>query len=85
MSAMQTELHQLERYLHDDLGVGVNTTPWRGKERLPHFLKELYGFAEPLRRMWLLSLRHTGAFVGARQEPSCCGFATAGAEIGRPA
>lgn len=39
----------------------------------------------PLRRMWLLSLRHTGAFVGARQEPSCCGFATAGAEIGRPA
>jgi hypothetical protein len=35
--------------------------------------------------MWLLSLRHTGAFVGARQEPSCCGFATAGAEIGRPA
>ena len=46
ISAMQTELQQLERYLHDDLGVGVNTTPWRGKERLPHFLKELYGFAE---------------------------------------
>ena len=39
----------------------------------------------PLRRMWQLSLRHAGAFVGARQEPSCCGFATAGAEIGRPA
>jgi hypothetical protein len=45
MSAMQTELHQLERYLHDDLGADVKTTPWRGKERLPHFLKELYGFA----------------------------------------
>jgi hypothetical protein len=39
----------------------------------------------PLRRMWLLSLRHTGTFVSARQEPSCCGLATAGAEIGRPA
>jgi hypothetical protein len=23
--------------------------------------------------------------VGVRQEPECCGFATAGAEIGRPA
>jgi hypothetical protein len=23
--------------------------------------------------------------VGVRQEPLCCGFATAGAEIGRPA
>ena len=46
ISAMQTELQQLERYLHDDLGIGVTTTPWRGKERLPHFLKELYGFAE---------------------------------------
>jgi hypothetical protein len=32
-----------------------------------------------------LSLRHAGAFVSACQEPSCCGFATAGAEIGRPA
>jgi hypothetical protein len=39
----------------------------------------------PLRRMWLLSLRHAPAFVGRRQEPSCCGLATAGAEIGRPA
>jgi hypothetical protein len=28
--------------------------------------------------------RHAGAFVGAGKEPSCCGFATAGAEIGRP-
>ena len=37
----------------------------------------------PLRRMWLLSLRHAGAFVGARKEPSCCGLATERAEIGR--
>lgn len=40
------ELHQLERYLHDTLGVAVTTTPWRGGERLPHFLKELYRFAK---------------------------------------
>ena len=32
ISAMQTELQQLERYLHDDLGIGVTTTPWRGKK-----------------------------------------------------
>ena len=31
------------------------------------------------------TLRHAVAFVGDRQEPSYCGFATAGAEIGRPA
>ena len=43
---MQTELHQLKRYLHDALGVAVTTTPWRGDERLPHFLKELYRFAQ---------------------------------------
>jgi hypothetical protein len=33
-----------------------------------------------IRAMVLLSLRHAGAFVGAGKEPSCCGFATAGAE-----
>ena len=43
---MQAELHQLERYLHDALGVAVTATLWRGRERLPHFLKELYVFAE---------------------------------------
>ncbi len=43
---MPKELHQLERYLHDTLGVAVTTTPWRGGGRLPHFLKELYRFAE---------------------------------------
>ncbi len=43
---MQTELHQLTRYLHEALDIAVTTTPWRGRERLPHFLKERYGFAE---------------------------------------
>lgn len=43
---MQAQLYQLERYVHDALGIAVTTTPWRGRERLPHFLKELYGFAE---------------------------------------
>ena len=43
---MQTELHQLERYLHAALGVAVTTTPWRQRDRLPHFIKEIYGFAE---------------------------------------
>ncbi|MCY2952536.1 MAG: hypothetical protein NTU53_11245 [Planctomycetota bacterium] len=43
---MQAELHQLERYVHDALGVAVTTTPWRGGERLPHFLKDLYRFAQ---------------------------------------
>jgi DNA-binding MarR family transcriptional regulator len=43
---LQTELHQLERYLHDTLGIVVTTKPWRGSERLPHFLNEVYGFAE---------------------------------------
>jgi DNA-binding MarR family transcriptional regulator len=43
---MQTDLHQLERYINDDLGVAVKTTAWPGRKHLPHFLKELYGFAE---------------------------------------
>jgi len=43
---VQAELHQLERYVHDALGIDVTATPWRGRERLPHFLKELYNFAE---------------------------------------
>lgn len=43
---MQTELQQLKRYLHAALGVAVTTTPWRQRDRLPHFIKEIYGFAE---------------------------------------
>jgi len=40
------ELDQLERYLHDTLGVDVITTPWQGSDRLPYFLQERYGFAQ---------------------------------------
>lgn len=43
---MQTQLHQLERYLHDALGIAVTTTPWRKTNSLPHFLNELYSFAD---------------------------------------
>ncbi len=43
---MRPELHELERYLHDALGVSVNATPWTGADRLPHFLKERYRFAQ---------------------------------------
>ena len=42
---MKAELHQLERYLHDALGIRVAAAPWPGADRLPHFLKELYTFA----------------------------------------
>ena len=50
---MQAELHQVERYLHDALGIAVTTKPWSGGEHLPHFLKELYSFAQ----MDLLGMR----------------------------
>ena len=43
---VHAELHQLERYVHDALGVVVKTTPWRGSLRLPHYLKDLYRFAK---------------------------------------
>lgn len=43
---MRPELHELERYVHDVLGVSVKTTPWSGAARLPHFLKERYKFAQ---------------------------------------
>lgn len=43
---MRSELHELERYVHDALGVGVKTKPWSGADRLPHFLKEKYRFAQ---------------------------------------
>lgn len=43
---MRPELHELERYIHDALGVSVKTTPWSGADRLPHFLKERYRFAQ---------------------------------------
>lgn len=43
---VRPELHELERYVHDALGVSVTTTPWSGADRLPHFLKERYSFAQ---------------------------------------
>jgi DNA-binding MarR family transcriptional regulator len=45
-SQLPRELHELERYVHDALGVSVKPTPWSGAERLPHFLKERYRFAQ---------------------------------------
>jgi len=39
----------------------------------------------PLHRMGWISLRHTDAMLSVREEPCCCGLATAGAENGRPA
>jgi DNA-binding MarR family transcriptional regulator len=40
------EFHELERYVHDALGVSVKSTPWSGADHLPHFLKERYRFAQ---------------------------------------
>jgi hypothetical protein len=42
-------------------------------------------FAPQRRYVMDTTLRHAVASVGDRKEPSFCGFATAGAEIGRPA
>lgn len=39
------ELSELERYVHETLGVSVKTTPWSGADGLPHFLRERYSFA----------------------------------------
>ena len=43
---MQPVLHELERYLHDALGVSVKTTPWSGANQLPPVLRERYRFAK---------------------------------------
>jgi hypothetical protein len=43
-SQVQTVLHELERYLHDALGVSVKTTPWSGVGQLPPVLRERYRF-----------------------------------------
>lgn len=40
------ELSELERYVHETLGISVKTAPWSGAARLPHFLRERYRFAE---------------------------------------
>jgi hypothetical protein len=45
-SQVQTVLHELERYLHDALGVSVKITPWSGVGQLPPVLRERYRFAK---------------------------------------
>ena len=43
---MHPEFHELERYVHDALGVSVKTTPWSGAGQLPPVLRERYRFAK---------------------------------------
>ncbi len=43
---MNIDLHPFERYLHAALGIAVTTTPWHKKNCLPHFIRELYDFAD---------------------------------------
>jgi DNA-binding MarR family transcriptional regulator len=43
---MKPELRQLERYLHDALGIEVAAAHSPGANRLPHFLRERYTFAQ---------------------------------------
>ena len=50
---MHPELQELERYVHDALGVSVKTTPWSGVGQLPPVLRERYRFA----KVELLGLR----------------------------
>ena len=65
---VQTDLYQLERYLHAALGITVTAAPWSEKDRLPHFIKELYDFVEMrlLGRPFLLAI-DTGS---AEQSPA---------------
>ena len=43
---MIPEIHELDRYLHDTLGVAVKATPWQGASHLPPVLRERYEFAK---------------------------------------
>jgi hypothetical protein len=43
---MQPVLQELERYLHDALGVSVKTAPWSGASQLPPVLRDRYRFAK---------------------------------------
>jgi DNA-binding MarR family transcriptional regulator len=40
------ELHELDRYVHDTLGVAVKATHWNGASHLPPVLRERYKFAK---------------------------------------
>jgi hypothetical protein len=46
IQVMRTEVLPIEHYLRDTLGITITTTPWRGRNHLPHFLKEQYSFVE---------------------------------------
>ena len=43
---MIPEIHELDRYLHDTLGVVVKAAPWNGAGHLPPVLRERYKFAK---------------------------------------
>ena len=43
---VQPELQELERYVHDALGVSVKTAPWSGAGQLPPVLRERYRYAK---------------------------------------
>jgi DNA-binding MarR family transcriptional regulator len=43
---VQPELHELERYVHDALGVSVKTSALERSRQLPPFLRERYRFAQ---------------------------------------
>ena len=45
-SRTRLDLHELDRYVHDVLGVSIKPKPWNGANRLPHFLREKYRFAQ---------------------------------------
>ncbi len=43
---MDAQVRQVERYIRETLGEQVAGATWRGSQRLPQFLNELYRFAE---------------------------------------
>lgn len=43
---VDAQVRQVERYIRETLGEEVAGATWRGSDRLPQFLKELYRFAE---------------------------------------
>lgn len=43
---MKADFNQIGQYLHEVLDIEVTATPWLGADRLPHFLRESYAFAQ---------------------------------------
>lgn len=59
---MIPELHELDRYLHDTLGVAMKAMPWNGAGHLSPVLRERYQFAKAeLLGMPVLLMIDTGA------------------------